>query len=105
MIAGGTIAYRAWTEARGSFIDGRSVATVLLSQGLMEHLLASHLEGRLDPIELPDRVSAKVIRGTAREVGLITIEEERKLEELEGLRNPLTHFRHGNHPEHSINKP
>lgn len=100
MIPGGTNAYQAWIEARGSFINGHFIATVLLCQGLMEHLLASDLEGRLDPVELPPRATAKTIRAKAKEVGLISDEEEQDLERLEGLRNPLTHYRHANHPEH-----
>jgi hypothetical protein len=100
MLPGGTISYRAWTEARGAFINGYFVAAVLLSQGLMEHLLASELESRLDAVQLPPRTSAKASRRKAKEVGLITDEDERELAKLEGLRNPLTHYRSANDPEH-----
>lgn len=100
MIPGGTIAYRAWSEARGSFINGHFVATVLLCQGMMEHMLASDLEMGIDPMEMPPKASAKTIRKRSREVGLISPDEERELELLERLRNPLTHHRKVNDPEH-----
>lgn len=100
MIPGGTITYRAWTEARASFINGHFVATVLLCQGMMEHLLASDMEMQLDPVSIPPKASAKMIRQRSREVGLITPDEERELELLERMRNPLTHHRKVNDPEH-----
>ena len=100
MLPGGTISYCAWTEARQCFISGHFVAAVLLCQGLMENLLASELASRLDPIDLPDRATAKKIRAKSLEAGLITEIEERDLERLESLRNPLTHYRDANDPEH-----
>lgn len=100
MISGGTSSYHAWIEARASFINGHFVATVLLCQGLMEHLLASAMALQLDPPSLPNHASARTIRKRSRESGLITEAEERELERLEGLRNPLTHYRDANDPEH-----
>lgn len=100
MLPGGTITYRAWTEARSSFINGHFVATVLLCQGLMEHLLASELEMRLDPVPVSGKATGKTIRRLSRESGVITAEEDQELERLASLRNPLTHYRGANDPEH-----
>jgi hypothetical protein len=100
MLPGGTITYRAWTEARSSFINGHFVATVLLSQGLMEHLLASELEMRLDPVLVPPKATGKAIRKLSRDSGVITADEDRELERLASLRNPLTHYRGANDPQH-----
>jgi len=100
MLPGGTITYRAWNEARSSFINGHFVATVLLCQGLMEHLLASELEMRLDPVPVPGKATGKTIRKLSRESGVITAEEDQELELLASLRNPLTHYRGANDPEH-----
>ena len=57
MLPGGETTWAAWTEARTSFIHGNFVATVLLSQGLAEHILAAHLALGVDAEELPDRIS------------------------------------------------
>lgn len=100
MLPGGSITYRAWTEARSSFVSGHFVATVLLCQGLMEHLLASDLDMRLDPVPVSPKATARESRRLSREEGLITSEEVRELERLESLRNPLTHYRKANDPEH-----
>jgi hypothetical protein len=50
MLFGGEITDRAWREARWSFIHGNFAATVLICQGLAEHLLGSylHCDGNLD---------------------------------------------------------
>lgn len=100
LLPGGTISYRAWVEARASFINGHFVATVLLCQGLMENLLASELASRVDPVPLRDKATARETRKRSREVGLISEDEETELERLESLRNPLTHYRQANDPEH-----
>ena len=100
MLPGGTISYRAWTEARQCFINGLFVATVQLCQALMENLLASEMESRLNPIDLPDKATAKKIRAKSREARFISEDEERDLECLENLRNPLTHYRNTNDPGH-----
>lgn len=100
MLTGGTISGRAWIEARASFINGHFVATVLLCQGLMENLLASELQARIDSISLPGKATAKAIRRESLKAGLISAAEERDLELLELLRNPLIHYREANDPEH-----
>jgi hypothetical protein len=44
LLPGGETVYSAWIEARASFVHGNYIATVLLCQGLAEHMLAAHLE-------------------------------------------------------------
>ena len=43
IITGGETSIAHWSEARSSFVHGNFAATVLLAQGLAEHLLASYL--------------------------------------------------------------
>ncbi|KGU62448.1 hypothetical protein Y037_2377 [Burkholderia pseudomallei MSHR983] len=90
---GGETVLAAWTEARSSFVHGNYVATVLLCQGLAEHMLAAHLTLGLDSEELPDRVSFNdtLKRCVARDV--ITQQDADDLRRLMNLRNPLTHYR------------
>ena len=57
MLFGGEITDVAWREARWSFIHGNFAATVLLCQGLAEHLLGSFLHAALLIDDLPKRVS------------------------------------------------
>ncbi|MGK3151772.1 hypothetical protein VQE80_15415, partial [Staphylococcus shinii] len=56
MLPGGETVLAAWTEAPSSFVHGNYMATVLLCQGLAEHVLAAHLTLGLDREGLPDRV-------------------------------------------------
>jgi uncharacterized protein (DUF2236 family) len=93
MMPGGETALAAWTEARSSFVHGNYVATVLLCQGLAEHMLAAHLSLGLDAEELPRRVSFNdtLQRCVARHV--ITQQDADDLRRLMNLRNPLTHYR------------
>ena len=59
MLFGGEITVAAWREARWSFIHGNFVATVLMCQGLAEHLLGSFLQaaGLIDDFPKRKRVS------------------------------------------------
>jgi hypothetical protein len=100
MIPGGTIAYRVWIEARNAFINGQFVALVLLCQGLMEHILASQLEGKADPVMLGNKVGAGTTRNRAASAGIISDDELIELDQLEKLRNPFAHYRNINDPEH-----
>lgn len=93
MLPGGETTWAAWTEARTSFIHGNFVATVLLSQGLAEHILAAHLALGLDAEELPERITfhETLKRCLARNV--ICEADADDLRHLMGLRNPLSHYR------------
>jgi hypothetical protein len=98
MLPGGETTHAAWTEARTSFIHGNYVATVLLCQGLAEHILAAHLALGIDREGLPNRVSfhETVLRSIAS--NLITERDAEDLRRLMTLRNPLSHYRSINDP-------
>ncbi|MFM0477373.1 hypothetical protein [Paraburkholderia strydomiana] len=93
MMPGGETTLAAWTEARSSFVHGNDVATVMLCQGLAEHMLAAHLTLGLDAEELPSRVlfNDTLQRCVARDV--ITQRDADDLRRLMNLRDPLTHYR------------
>ena len=93
MMPGGETALAAWTEARSSFVHGNYVATVLLCQGLAEHVLAAHLALGLDGEELPSRVSFNDTLNRCVARGVIAQRDADDLRRLMNLRNPLTHYR------------
>jgi hypothetical protein len=93
MLTGGEITYAAWTEARTSFIHGNYVATILLCQGLAEHMLASYLELGIHGEKLPDRVSFQHTLRRCLERDLIEPRDADDLQRLMALRNPLSHYR------------
>lgn len=93
MLPGGETAFAAWTEARVSFIHGNYVATVMLCQGLAEHVLAAHLSIGLDVEELPRRISFSETLERCLKSKIITNDHARDLRSLMEMRNPLSHFR------------
>jgi hypothetical protein len=56
MLPGGETAFAARTEARTSFVHGNYIATVMLCQGLAEHMLAARLTPGLSERGLPKRI-------------------------------------------------
>lgn len=93
MIPGGTPAFLGWEEARSSFVNGNFVATIMLCQSMMEHILASHLHGTL----IGDVAEKQSLKDTVRlceERGVIDGPTRSDLQRLADLRNPLAHFRH-----------
>lgn len=93
MLTGGETTHAAWVEARSSFVHGNYVATVMLCQGLAEHMLGSHLALRIDAAQLPARMAFKEILSRCRSEGVIGPEDADRLRRLMALRNPLSHFR------------
>lgn len=93
MFPGGETTYAAWTEARTSFIHGNYVATVMLSQGLAEHILASFLEAGINGEKLPDRISFQETLRRCLTRGIIEQQDAEDLRRLMTLRNPLSHYR------------
>ncbi|MFK3857205.1 hypothetical protein [Agrobacterium pusense] len=90
LLSGGEATYRAWQEARSSFVHGNYIATVMLCQGLAEHLLASFLEmGQ----SLPPKISFYETLTRSLAAGVISEADVRDLKRLMQLRNPLSHFR------------
>jgi hypothetical protein len=98
MLPGGETTYAAWIEARSSFIHGNYVATVLLCQGLAEHMLAAHLAIGIYGEELSNRISFRdtLARSVARRI--ITELDADDLRRLMALRNPLSHYRNLDDP-------
>ena len=94
MIFGGHAAHHAWIEARSSFVHGNFAATVLLCQGLVEHLLAAYLHAGLLIDDIPDRIPFRETLRRCRERDVISDHDVTDLQKLMELRNPLSHFRH-----------
>lgn len=93
MLPGGETAHAAWIEARTSFIHGNYVATVLLCQGLAEHVLAAHLAFGVQGQELPARISFHETVRRCLAKGVLTQADADALRRLMTLRNPLSHYR------------
>ncbi|MGV3569876.1 MAG: hypothetical protein ACO1PB_04690 [Ramlibacter sp.] len=93
MIPGGETAHSAWVEARSSFVQGNFVATVMLCQGMAEHMLAAHLAMGLSAKPLPARVEFRQTLTRCVDDGVISKEDAEDLRRLMALRNPLSHYR------------
>lgn len=93
MLPGGETTHAAYVEARSSFVHGNYVATVMLCQGLVEHVLASHLSLGLDAEPLPTRITFKDTLSRCVDKGVLGEEDRDALLRLMTLRNPLSHFR------------
>jgi len=99
MLPGGETALALWTEARSSFVHGNFVATVLLCQGLAEHVLAAQLA--LDIFsneEVPPRIKFDQTLKRCVKKGELTQADSDDLRRLMSLRNPLSHYRDINAP-------
>lgn len=94
----GEVSHVSWLEARSSFVHGNFIATVVLCQGLAEHVLASHLSMRLGGEPLPVRLQFKDTLKRSVDDGVITENFASDLRKLMSLRNPLSHFRDINDP-------
>ena len=93
MLAGGQTSLAHWTEARSSFIQGNFAATVLLPQGLAEHILAAYLGIQFLSEDIPKRISFQETLRRCRSQNIINHADEADLRRLMELRNPLSHFR------------
>ena len=93
MLPGAYTTSAAWREARTSFVQGNFVATVMLCQGLAEHVLAAHLEMLMDDDPLPPKISFVETLRRCRERSVISEEDAADMRRLMALRNPLSHFR------------
>ena len=98
MIPGGETAFASWLEARSSFVQGNFVATVMLCQGLAEHMLASHLAMGLDSKPLPKKIEFHETLKRCLADGVISARDEEDLRRLMSLRNPLSHYQDVEHP-------
>lgn len=110
MMPGGHGTYFAYAEARHSYVSGNFVAVVLLSQAMIETLLAAHLMldnlsrdihgRRVEGDAVPARPSLDAVIKQCLERGVINGNDETNIRRLRNLRNPLTHFRHMDDPTH-----
>lgn len=98
MMPGGETTFAAWTEARTSFIHGNYVATVMLCQGLAEHLLAAQLSLALSDKSLPARITFRETLERCLDKNVIIKRDADDLMRLMELRNPLSHSRNINDP-------
>lgn len=110
LIPGGEVAYRAYAEARDTFVSGNFLSTVLLSQSLIENLLGGHLV--IDEISreihgrparatklLNPRPSMKDLLEHSTVAGVLSEHDVKNIGRLMELRNPLTHYRETNDPQ------
>jgi hypothetical protein len=98
MLPGGEAAYAAWTEARTSFVHGNYVATIMLCQGLAEHVLAAELVLGIQGEELPKKISFQETLRRCLARGILSQNDVDDLRRLMDLRNPLSHFRNIDDP-------
>lgn len=110
MLPGGEASYRAYVEARSSFVAGNFLSTIMLAQGMIENLLGGHLviddvsrevRGRSPRRAKPfgARPTLKQLIDHAIEAGVLVDRDAANIERLIGMRNPLVHFRDINDPE------
>jgi HEPN domain-containing protein len=92
LLPGGLIAAPAFEEARLCFLNGEFIACVLLSQVVLEHVLAGALKmaGR-DDLE---RAGFEKLLREALSEGIISGEEFEAFDSLRERRNPYVHSRH-----------
>lgn len=108
LLAGGTPAQAAYLETRRAFVVGNFLSVVLLSQCLLENVLAAHVGVEALSAEIHGRDFAAVAeRPTFREsidackaIGLLDEADGRDLLRLAELRNSLSHFRTVDHASH-----
>lgn len=93
MLYGGEVTLAVWREAQWCFIHGLDVGTVVLCQGLMEHLLAAFLQTTWLSEELPVRISFAETLRRCKALEVLSEGDEADLRRLMLLRNPLSHFR------------
>lgn len=91
LFRGGPISYRAFEEARLCFLHGQFIATTLLSQVVLEHMLAGlfHSAGRDD---LKGSGFKRLMKEAVKE-RIISAEEHDAFERIRQRRNPVVHYR------------
>ena len=93
MLYGGETTLELWREARWAFIHGQYVATVMLSQGLAEHILAAYIHIDIFGDPLPAKVTFSETLRRCLEKSVLADADANDLRSLMALRNPLSHFR------------
>jgi hypothetical protein len=108
MIPGGTPAYAAYVETRQAFVLGNFLSVVLLSQCVLENILAAQLGLNAMSAEIRGgtpkqqklRPEFREIVAACKASNMLTQEDERDLFRLADFRNALAHFRTVNDPSH-----
>jgi hypothetical protein len=108
LLPGGTPARAAYIETRHAFVVGNFLSVILLSQCLLENVLAAQLG--LDaisleihgaaPMQQKDRPAFKDTVMACQASGLLNDQDALDLLRLAGLRNALAHFRAIDDPSH-----
>jgi len=108
LLPGGTPAHAAYIETRHAFVMGNFLSVILISQCLLENVLASQLG--LDAVSLEihggaptpqrDRPGFRETVVACKVSGLLNDEDARDLMRLGDLRNALSHFRTVADPSH-----
>ena len=83
----------AWWEAGGAWVQGLHVATILLAQTVLEHILAGYLvlsDPSRNPAHSPKL--SKLLRD-ARAQGVLSDDEYELFDRLRRQRNPYAHHR------------
>lgn len=105
MIPGGHASSGAYVELRHAFVCGNFLSVILLSQCLLENVLAAHVhldrtsaEIHNRPFEeLPQRPNYNETLEACERLGVLCAIETRELIKLSGLRNAVAHFRSLDH--------
>ncbi|WP_051228365.1 hypothetical protein [Pleomorphomonas oryzae] len=94
LMPGGEVVFKAWSEARASFVHGNYIATVMLCQSIAENILAAHLATFLHLDEPPpNRPAFRATLDRCVADGVVTVDDAVGLRKLMSLRNPLSHYR------------
>lgn len=101
LLPGGSPAQFAYIETRQAFVAGNFLSVILLSQCMLENVLAAQvgleaisrdIRGR-EPINLRARPALRDTIAACRNAGLLNEKDEADLLRLSDIRNALTHFR------------
>jgi len=105
MMPGGHASSGAYIELRHAFVCGNFLSAILLSQCLLENILAAHVNLDRSSAEihgrsfenLPQRPSYLETLEACQRLGVLSPVEIRELMRLSGLRNAVAHFRSVDH--------
>jgi hypothetical protein len=108
LLPGGTPAHTAYIETRQAFVAGNFLSVILLSQCLLENILAAQLGINALSVEIhggaptpqKERPGFKETVVACTASGLLNDEDARDLIRLAELRNALAHFRTVADPSH-----
>ena len=90
LVSGEVVPLSMMEEARICFVNGQYMATVLCATSVVEHLLVAELEGKLT-----GKPTLGISISAAEKDQIYPAAMINDLRELNGLRNPLAHWRDG----------